>query len=136
MRPRARAGSRGTLSNGQSLEPVTGSRSRAQRTVSSADRMEVMDRPNDASGLWSSARLQQFANAGGLAARSSKSRRLSAREPPAQDEVLQVTTEDVCAVFGRDRAAVLRVSGVPMQEQQLKTWKMRTSQQSQLRSAG
>ena len=131
-----RAGSRGVGPNGQSLEPATGSRSRAHGTVSSADQMETIGQLDDGSGIWSSARLQQFANAGGLAARSSKSRRLSARGPPAQDEILQVTTEDVCAVFGRDRAAVLRVNGVPMQDQQQKTWKTRSAQQTQLRAAG
>ena len=64
----ARAGPRGMSSNGRLLEPATESRSRAPRTVSSADEMEIMGPPDDGSGSWSSARLQQFANAGGLAA--------------------------------------------------------------------
>ena len=131
-----RAGARGPQSGGRSRGHATVSRSRARRAVLSGERMEEVDMPDDAPVSWSSARLQQFANEGGLAARSSKSRRLAAGEPPAQDEVLRITTEDVCAVFGRDRAAVLRVNGVPMQEQQQKTWKMRTSQQTQLLAAG
>ena len=85
---------------------------------------------------WSASRLQRLYNSGGFASRSAKTRRIMDEEPPSQEEVSRITTNDVNAVFGRDRAATLRVTSVPMQLEQVKHWKFRNAQQRQFRAAG
>jgi hypothetical protein len=44
------------------------------------------------------------------------------------DEALDVSEDAVLALFGRDRTAVLRMSGLPMQKESEKEWKMRKAQ--------
>jgi len=52
------------------------------------------------------------------------------------DEALDVSEEAVLALFGRDRTAVLRMSGLPMQKDSEKEWKMRRSQAATLEAQG
>ena len=111
-------------------------RSRAHRQAWGAEEPDLWASDDTSGEQWSTSRVQQLSNAGGLASRSSRSRHLHDRDPPAQEDVLKITSDVVRAVFGRDRASILRVNGLPMQEQQAKSWKFRTSQQNQLRAAG
>ena len=83
-----------------------------------------------------SASVQRLCNTGGLASRSSQSRHLAAQEPPAREDVLRISSEVVSAVFGRDRAALLRVNDIPMQAKNAKDWKFRNTQQTQLLAKG
>ena len=85
---------------------------------------------------WSTARLRQLSDEGGFASRTLKSRRLLEQNPPSPEEVARISSEVVSVIFGRERAAILRVAGVPMQQEQMKTWKFRSAQQKQLEAAG
>ena len=113
-------------------------RSRRHREAAGAAEMEEdsIDLSDEDDVQWSSAHLQKLCNAGGLASRSSQSRSSAALGPPPREAVLKISSEVISAVFGRDRAALLRVNGIPMQAQHAKDWKFRNSQQTQLLAKG
>lgn len=81
--------------------------------------------------------MRAFVNGGGVAARSAIRSAGAVVAEPSPGETLQVSDEAVLALFGRDRAALLRVIGPPimMQVERQKEWKLRNAQK-QMEAAG
>lgn len=90
----------------------------------------------DARPEWSEERRSRLVNSGGLAARLAKKSGVIALGAVSQQELLSVTEQAVLAMFGRDRAAILRVQGLLIQLEQQKEWKSRNAQKTQLAAQG
>jgi len=86
--------------------------------------------------VWTPAERQRFAARGGVSAAVANAASTSMVATFDPDEALDVSEEAVLALFGRDRTAVLRMSGLPMQKDSEKEWKMRRSQAATLEAQG
>ena len=86
--------------------------------------------------VWTPAERQRFAARGGVSAAVANADSTSMVATFDPDEALDVSEEAVLALFGRDRTAVLRMSGLPMQKDSEKEWKMRRSQAATLEAQG
>ncbi len=80
--------------------------------------------------------MRSFVNSGGVAAQLASPSAGAVFEEPAPDEALEVSDEAVLALFGRDRTALLRALGLPMQVERQKEWKPRNAQKQQKEAAG
>jgi len=78
--------------------------------------------------VWTPAERQRFAAQGGVSAQVARAISSSMVTTFDPDEALDVSEDAVLALFGRDRTAVLRMSGLPMQKESEKEWKMRKAQ--------
>jgi hypothetical protein len=85
---------------------------------------------------WQGAQLRAFVIGGGVAAQFARPSGGAAFEVPALGEALTVADDAVSALFGRDRAALPRVFGLPMQVKQQKEWELRNAQEQQMEAAG
>jgi hypothetical protein len=88
--------------------------------------------------VWSPEESQRFAARGGVsaAATCSTSTSISPTFTGNPDEALDVSEDAVLALFGRDRTAVLRMSGMPIQKESEKEWKMCRAQAAALEAQG
>ena len=86
--------------------------------------------------VWRGARKRSFVNSGGVAAQLASPTVGAVFEEPAPGEALEVSDEAVSALFGRARAELLRVIGLPMQVERQKEWKLRNAQKQQMEAAG
>mmetsp|Transcript_41415 Transcript_41415/g.86547 ORF Transcript_41415/g.86547 Transcript_41415/m.86547 type:complete len:105 (-) Transcript_41415:2838-3152(-) len=80
--------------------------------------------------------MRSFVDGGGVAARLARPAAGAAFEEAFPGEALEVSDEALLALFGRDRAALLRVVGMPMQVDRQKEWKLRDTQKRQMEAAG
>ena len=80
--------------------------------------------------------MRSFVDGGGVAARLASPAAGAALEEPFPGEALEVSDEALLALFGRDRAALLRMAGLPMQIDRQKEWKLRDAQKRQMEAAG
>ena len=81
------------------------------------------------------ASLPAFVNGGGVAARFALRSAGAVVAEPSPGETLQVSDEAVLALFGRDRAALLRVIGPPIM-MQVERQKECNAQKQQMEAAG
>ena len=80
--------------------------------------------------------MRAFVDGGGVAARLARPAAGAALEEPSPGEALEVSDVALLALFGRDRTALLRVVGMPMQVDRQKEWKLRNAQKRQMEAAG
>ena len=78
--------------------------------------------------VWTPAERQRFAARGGVSAAVASAASTSLVSTFDPEEALDVSEDAVLALFGRDRTTVLRMSGLPMQKESEKEWKIRKAQ--------
>jgi len=96
----------------------------------------ALDSAAHSTAIWSTARVQQLASSGGVAAHIRQARPPSAAAVPSQEDALRVSDQAVHALFGRSRAIILRISNLPMQIERQKEWKIRNAQRAQMTARG
>ena len=96
----------------------------------------ALDSAAHSTAIWSTARVQQLAPSGDVAAHIRQSRPPSAAAVPSQEDALRVSDQAVHALFGRSRAIILRISNLPMQIERQKEWKVRNAQRAQMTARG
>jgi len=84
----------------------------------------------------SAVELARLGNAGGVAATVLTPAPLASAAPCSENDTLHVTPNAVLALFGRDRASLLRVAGLPIQVERQKEFKTRSLQARQMRAMG
>jgi hypothetical protein len=86
--------------------------------------------------VWTAAERQQFAARGGVASAiaTAVSAKSSASFNP--EEALDVSEDAILALFGQNRTAVLRMTGLPLQKECEKDWKMRCAQAKEYEKQG
>lgn len=89
-----------------------------------------------AARAWQGARRRSFVDSGGVAARLARPAAGAAFDEPLPGEALEVSDGALLALFGRDRTALLRVVGMPMQVDRQKEWKLRNAQKRQMEATG
>jgi hypothetical protein len=86
--------------------------------------------------VWTAAERQQFAARGGVAAAIATA--VSAKSSTSFDpeEARNVSEDAILALFGQNRTAVLRMSGLPLQKECEKDWEMRCAQAKEYERQG
>jgi hypothetical protein len=82
------------------------------------------------------AERQQFAARGGVAAAIATAVSAKSSTSFDQEEALDVSEDAILALFGQNRAAVLRMAGLPLQKECEKDWKMRCAQAKEYEKQG
>jgi hypothetical protein len=98
--------------------------------------VEANPPPSATDAVWTAAERQQFAARGGVASviATAVSTKSSASFNP--EEALDVSEDAILAIFGQNRTAVLRMAGLPLQEECEKDWKMRCAQAKEYEKQG
>jgi hypothetical protein len=86
--------------------------------------------------VWSPAERQRFAARDGFSAVAACSINTTVSTSFNPDEALDVSKDVVLALFGRYQTAVLRMSGMPVQKDSEKEWKMHRAQVALLEAQG
>jgi hypothetical protein len=86
--------------------------------------------------VWTAAERQQFVARGGVAAAIATA--VSAKRGTSFDpeEALDLSEDAILALFGQNRTAVLQMSGLPLQKECEKDWKMRCAQAKEYERQG
>jgi hypothetical protein len=89
-----------------------------------------------ANAVWTAAECQQFAAGVGVASAiaTAVSAKSSASFNP--EEALDVSEDAILALFGQNRTAVLQMTGMPLQKEFEKDWKMRCAQAKEYEKQG
>jgi hypothetical protein len=86
--------------------------------------------------VWSPAERQRFAARGGVSAAIASAASAQSSSSYSPDEALDVSEDALLALFGQNRTAVLRMSGMQIQKESEKEWKIRCAQAKAYESPG